>query len=161
VSFTIGAGHRQRSHSQVRFPRDQLPYFTASDSRVPQPGGPVSVFISRRDRVAWLYPHALGSLFRRLLRLIGLQWDYSTPPPHGMSLTRISDIATLGSPPCLTWNSFRTLYPRVPNVFIYRFGEPKHAAGPLISLNTSGTEYVAGTHNSTMMFRHTITQIYI
>jgi hypothetical protein len=29
-----------RSHSQVRVPPDSWPYFTASDSRLPQPGGP-------------------------------------------------------------------------------------------------------------------------
>jgi hypothetical protein len=32
-------GPRQRSHSQVRVARDSLPYFTASDSTLPQPGG--------------------------------------------------------------------------------------------------------------------------
>jgi hypothetical protein len=40
LSFTIAAGPRQRSHSQVRVPRDSWPYFTVSDSRRPQPGGP-------------------------------------------------------------------------------------------------------------------------
>jgi hypothetical protein len=33
VSFTIAAGFRQRSHSQVRVPRDSWSYFTVSDSR--------------------------------------------------------------------------------------------------------------------------------
>jgi hypothetical protein len=28
--------------------------------------------------------------FRRLLRLAGLRWRYSTPPPHGCTLTRLS-----------------------------------------------------------------------
>jgi hypothetical protein len=32
--------------------------------------------------VAQLYPRALGSIFR-LLRLAGLRWRYSNPPPHG------------------------------------------------------------------------------
>jgi hypothetical protein len=40
LSFTIAAGSRQRSHSQIRAPRDSWPYFTLSDSRLPQPGGP-------------------------------------------------------------------------------------------------------------------------
>jgi hypothetical protein len=40
VWFTIAAGPRQRIHSQVRIPRDSLPHFTVSDSRLPQPGGP-------------------------------------------------------------------------------------------------------------------------
>jgi hypothetical protein len=40
LSFTIAAGPLQRSHSRVRVPRD--PYFTVSDSRLLQPGGPGS-----------------------------------------------------------------------------------------------------------------------
>jgi hypothetical protein len=39
VSFTIAAGPRQRSHSQVRVPRDSWPHFTVSDSWFPQHGG--------------------------------------------------------------------------------------------------------------------------
>jgi hypothetical protein len=40
MSFTIAAEPRQRSHSRVRVPRDSWLYFTVSDSRLPQPGGP-------------------------------------------------------------------------------------------------------------------------
>jgi hypothetical protein len=40
LSFTIGAGPRQRSHSRVRVQRGLLPYFTVSDSRLRQPGVP-------------------------------------------------------------------------------------------------------------------------
>jgi hypothetical protein len=40
LPFTIAAGPRHRSHSCVRVPRDSWPYFTLSDSRVPQPGRP-------------------------------------------------------------------------------------------------------------------------
>jgi hypothetical protein len=55
-------GPRQRSHSRVRVPRvNLLPYFTVSDSRLPQPGGP-GPRISPRNRVTHLYPQALGSL---------------------------------------------------------------------------------------------------
>jgi hypothetical protein len=39
LSFTIVAGPRQRSYSRVRVPRDSCPYFTASDSKLPKPGG--------------------------------------------------------------------------------------------------------------------------
>jgi hypothetical protein len=39
--FTIAAGPRQLIHYRVRVLRDSLPYFTVSDSRLPQPGGPV------------------------------------------------------------------------------------------------------------------------
>jgi hypothetical protein len=58
LSFTIAAGPRQRSHSQVRTPRDSWSHFTASDSRLPQPGGP-----GPRIYMARLYPQALDSLF--------------------------------------------------------------------------------------------------
>jgi hypothetical protein len=61
LSFTIAAGPRQRSHSQIRVPWDSWPHFTLSDSRLPQPAGQVPVFISPRNRVARLYPQALGS----------------------------------------------------------------------------------------------------
>jgi hypothetical protein len=56
LSFTISSGPRPPSHFRVRVPWDSWPYFTASDSRLS---------------------------FRRLLRLAGLRWRYSTPPPHG------------------------------------------------------------------------------
>jgi hypothetical protein len=63
LSFTIAAGSRQRSHSRIRVPRDSRPYFTISDSRFPNLEGQAPVFISPRNRVAKLYPQALGSLF--------------------------------------------------------------------------------------------------
>jgi hypothetical protein len=62
LSFTIYGGPRQRWHSRVRVPRDSWPYFTVSDLRLPQLGGPGPLFISPRNRVAQLYPQALGSL---------------------------------------------------------------------------------------------------
>jgi hypothetical protein len=38
--FTIAAGTRQRSHSEVPGLRDSRPHFTISDSRLSKPGGP-------------------------------------------------------------------------------------------------------------------------
>jgi hypothetical protein len=55
--FAIAADLRQRSHSQVRVPRDSQ----IRDS--PNLEGQVPVFISPSHRVARLYPPALGSLF--------------------------------------------------------------------------------------------------
>jgi hypothetical protein len=53
LSFTIAAGPRQRSHSQVRVQLNSRPYFTVSDRRVPQTGGSgPRIYI----------PQALGSL---------------------------------------------------------------------------------------------------
>jgi hypothetical protein len=46
--------------------------------------GQVTVFITPRNRVAQLYPQALGS-FRRLLRLAGLRWRYSNPLTYGVN----------------------------------------------------------------------------
>jgi hypothetical protein len=49
LPFTIAAGPRQRSHSWLWVPRDSWPYFTVSDSRLPQPGGPgPHIYISPR-----------------------------------------------------------------------------------------------------------------
>jgi hypothetical protein len=47
--------------------------------------GKAPVFIPPRNRVAQLYPWALGSHLRRLLRLAGLRWRYSNPPPRFVS----------------------------------------------------------------------------
>jgi hypothetical protein len=40
LPFTSVSGPRQRSRSWVRLSQDSWPYFTVSDSRLPQPGGP-------------------------------------------------------------------------------------------------------------------------
>jgi hypothetical protein len=63
LSFSIAAGPRQHSHSRVQFPRDSWPYFTVSDSRLPDLRPRSPYFISPRNRVAQLYPQALGSIF--------------------------------------------------------------------------------------------------
>jgi hypothetical protein len=48
--------------------------------------GQVPVFISPRNRVAQLYPRALGSLSAASYDSQGLRWRYSNPPPHGESV---------------------------------------------------------------------------
>jgi hypothetical protein len=58
---------RQRIHSRVRVSWDSWPYITVSDSRLP---------------------------FCLLLRLAGLRWRYSTPPPH-RSLLSLASIVLL------------------------------------------------------------------
>jgi hypothetical protein len=81
LSFTIAAGPRQRNNSRVRLP-DSWPYFTLSDSTLP----------NLEARSPYLYPPGTGwpsytpgngFAFRRLLRLSGLRWRYSNPPPRG------------------------------------------------------------------------------
>jgi hypothetical protein len=80
MSFTISAGPRQRSHSQVRVPRDSWAYFIASDSRLPQPGGPGPRIYIPQEQGGPVKPLDTGFPFRRLLRLAGLRWRYSIPP---------------------------------------------------------------------------------
>jgi hypothetical protein len=84
LSFKIAAGPHQRSHSQVRVPRDSWPPFTVSDSRLPQLGGPgPRIYIPQEKGGPVIHP-GTGFPFRRLLRLAGLRWRYSTSPPHGI-----------------------------------------------------------------------------
>jgi hypothetical protein len=77
LSFTIAAGPRQRSHSQVRVTRDSS-YFTVSDSRLSQPVGPGRRVYVPQEQGGPVIPPGTGFLFRRLLRLAGLWWRYSS-----------------------------------------------------------------------------------
>jgi hypothetical protein len=86
LSFTIAADPRQRRHFQVRVPGDSWPYFTDSDSRVPQPGGSgVHIYIPQEQGCP-VIPPGTGFPFRRLLRFAGLRWRFSNPPPHGVRI---------------------------------------------------------------------------
>jgi hypothetical protein len=60
--FTIVAGPRQWSHSQVEVPWDLWPHLLSQIRNFPNLKGPVPIFISPRNRVAQLHPQALGSL---------------------------------------------------------------------------------------------------
>jgi hypothetical protein len=82
LPFTITGGPRQRSHSWVRVPRDSWPYFTVSDSRLPQPGGPGPRIYIHQQQGGLVIPPGTGFPFRRLLRVAGLRWRYSNPPPR-------------------------------------------------------------------------------
>jgi hypothetical protein len=83
LSFTIAAGPRQSSHSQVRGPRHSWPHFTVSDSRLPQPGGPGPRIYITQEQGGPVVSLGIGFLFRGLLRLAGLRWRYSNLPSHG------------------------------------------------------------------------------
>jgi hypothetical protein len=95
VSFTIGAGPRQSSHSQVRLRRGSWPHFTVSDSRLPSPLGPSSrIYILQEEGCPAVTP-GIGFPFRHLLRLARLRWRYSNPPPYGIQLRQLrSSIAS-------------------------------------------------------------------
>jgi hypothetical protein len=64
LSFTIAAGPRQGSHSQVRVPRNSWPHLTASDFRLPQPRRPDSrIDILKKQGGLVIYLQEPGSIF--------------------------------------------------------------------------------------------------
>jgi hypothetical protein len=86
LSFTIAAVPLQRSHSRVRVPRDSRPYkyFTVSDLRLPEPGGPSARIYIPQEQGGPIIPPGTGLPFRRLPRLAGRRWRYSNLPAHGV-----------------------------------------------------------------------------
>jgi hypothetical protein len=82
LSFTIAAGSRQRSHSRVLVLLDPWPYFTVWDSRLSQPGEPGPCTYTTQEQGGPVIAPGTAFPFRRLLRLAGLRWSYSNPPPH-------------------------------------------------------------------------------
>jgi hypothetical protein len=82
LSFTTAAGPRQRSHSQVRVPRDLWPYF--NDSRLSQSGGPGPRIYIPQEYGGPVITPGTGFPLRRLLRLAELRWRYSTPLSYGI-----------------------------------------------------------------------------
>jgi hypothetical protein len=69
-----------------RVPRYWWPYFTVSDSRLSLPGGPGPYIYIPQEQGGPVIPPGTRFPFLRLLRLAGLRWRYSTPPPHGFLL---------------------------------------------------------------------------
>jgi hypothetical protein len=88
--FKIATGPRQRSHSRVRVPRDSWPYFTVSNSRLSSLEGQFPVFISPRNRVAQLYPRALGSLFVASYDSLGYGGGIQTRLHMGTRSTKVN-----------------------------------------------------------------------
>jgi hypothetical protein len=54
------------------------------NSRLLHPGGPGPRIYIPQEQGGPVIPQGTGFPFRRLLRLAGLRWRYSTPPPHGL-----------------------------------------------------------------------------
>jgi hypothetical protein len=52
-----------------------------SQLRLPQPGGPGSCIYIPQEQGGPVIPSGTGFPLRRLLRLAGLRWRYSNPPP--------------------------------------------------------------------------------
>jgi hypothetical protein len=57
--------------------------------------GQISVFIFPQEQGGSVIPPGTGFPFRRLLRLAGLRWRYSNPPPHGPHWTFLAFFWTL------------------------------------------------------------------
>jgi hypothetical protein len=68
--FTIAAGPRQRSHSQVRVQRDSWPHFTVSDSSLPQPGRPGPSIYNPQEQSGPVTPQGTGLNFILSLSLM-------------------------------------------------------------------------------------------
>jgi hypothetical protein len=64
----------------------------------PNLGGQVPAFISLHEQGGPVITPGTGFPLRRLLRLAGLQWSYSTPPPHGVFCS-----SWLGRPNCFPY----------------------------------------------------------
>jgi hypothetical protein len=69
--------------------------------------GKVPVFIYPRNRVAQLYPQALGSPSHHLLWLTGLQWRFWNPPSHGESQSHVITDDQLAS---LSWSQSQSYF---------------------------------------------------
>jgi hypothetical protein len=99
LSFTIAAGPRQRSHSPVRVQWDSWPYLLSQIRHSPnlEEPGP-HIYIPQKQGGPVIRP---GNRFpfRRLLRLAGIRWRYSNPPPCSEPY-----ITTDGQSANLSWN---------------------------------------------------------
>jgi hypothetical protein len=57
--------------------------FRSSPTRLPQYAGPGPRIYIVQEQGGPVIPPGTGFHFRRLLRITGLRWRYSIPPPHG------------------------------------------------------------------------------
>jgi hypothetical protein len=90
LSFTIAAGPRQRTHSQVRV-REIHDHILLSQIRdSPKPGEPGPRIYIPSEQGGPVITPGTGLPFRRLLLLAGLQRRYSTPVPHGTKRIEIT-----------------------------------------------------------------------
>jgi hypothetical protein len=83
LSFTVGAGSRQRSHSRGPSPTGLVTIILLSHTRgSPNLKDQVPIFISPGTGWPSYIPPCSGFPFHRLLRLAGLRWRYTHPPPR-------------------------------------------------------------------------------
>jgi hypothetical protein len=75
-AVTLGSKSR-RTHDHILLPH----------MRLPQPGGPgPRIYIPQEQGGPVILP-STGFPLCRLLRLAGMRWRYSNPPPHGENLS--------------------------------------------------------------------------
>jgi hypothetical protein len=75
-----------------------ITFYTASDSRLPQPGGQGPRIYIPQEYSGPVTPPGTGFPFGRLLRLAGLRWRYPTPPPLGLLTHRKHITSPLQTP---------------------------------------------------------------
>jgi hypothetical protein len=122
LPFTVAAP-RQRSHSWIRVPRDSWRYFTLSDSRLLQPGGPDPRIYIPQEQGVPVIPPGTGFPLCRVLRLTGLRWRYSNPPPRGVTLPSYS-FFSFPSYNLFARTEWKTLFPPVPR-FLHAYSLPR------------------------------------
>jgi hypothetical protein len=89
ISCTIASGPCHSSQPRVHVQQNSG-HILLSHLRLPQPGEPGSRIYIPQEQGGPVIPPGTGFPFRRLLRLAGLRWRYSNPPPHGSVLTELS-----------------------------------------------------------------------
>jgi hypothetical protein len=81
VQFAVTLGPKsRRTHNRILL----------SHLRLSQPGGSGPRICIPQEQGGPVIPSGTGFPFCRLLRLPGLWWRYSNPPPHGLSVIRLS-----------------------------------------------------------------------
>jgi hypothetical protein len=84
VQLLLGLARAVTLGSKSRRTRDRI---LLSQLRLSQPGGPGSRIYIPWEQGGPVIPPGTGVPFRHLLRLAGLQWRNSNPPPHGCVLS--------------------------------------------------------------------------
>jgi hypothetical protein len=96
IYCTIASGPCQSCHSWIEVPKNSY-HILLSHLRLPQPAGPGPRIYPPPQGTGWpSYTPGHWVPFCRILRLTGLRWRYSNPPPHGeeWDLSTISYIGT-------------------------------------------------------------------
>jgi hypothetical protein len=101
LSLTTAVNPCQRSNSRFRVPRDSWPYFTVSDSRLPQLGGPGPCIYIFQEQGGPVMSPGTGFPFRRLLQLAAFEPASTTtacsqnPSLYSLCMDRIGNNASL------------------------------------------------------------------